>query len=101
LRLLRSSHDQLTVAWPAVAGVSRWQVVCWDRSDRSVARLKLAGKHHRATVAGLGGCESPFTIAVSGLDSEDRVLWQGGLGELALRELSKPARAGSDRRRTR
>jgi hypothetical protein len=84
VRLRRSSDDQLAVDWPAVAGVSRWHVVCWDRSDQPVARLRLAGKHRRATFAGLRALEAPFTIAVSGFDNQDRVLWQAGLGELRL-----------------
>jgi hypothetical protein len=101
LRLRRSSDDQLAVDWPAVAGVSRWQIVCWDRGDRPVARLTLAGKHRRATFAGLKAFESPFTIAVSGFDNQDRVLWQAGLGELALRSRAEPDDASSNHREKR
>jgi len=98
LRLIRSSHDQLTVTWPAVADVSRWHVICWDRGDKPVARLKLAGKHHRATFAGLGAFDSPFTIAVSGFDNQDRVSWQAGLAELALRTPPRDTDASSPNR---
>jgi hypothetical protein len=85
LWLARATGDQLGVAWSALPGVVVWQVVCWDSHDAAVGRLRLAGRHRRATFAGLAGLRQPFTIAVSGLGPDGSVLWQRGLADLSLR----------------
>ena len=92
LRVVRATRDQLGVAWSAEADVASWQVVCWDRRDAAVVRLKLTGEHRRATFAGLARLQQPFTIAVSGLGRDGSVLWQGGLAELFLRADRPPGR---------
>lgn len=85
LHLLRVTDDQLAVGWPAIAGVASWQVLCWDRDDRPVARLALGARHQRATFTALAGLAAPFTIAVSGLTETGSVRWQAGLADLSLR----------------
>jgi hypothetical protein len=85
LWLARSTRDQLSVAWSAVNDVVSWQVVCWDSRDAAVGRLRLTGRHQRATFARLAGLRQPFTIAVSGLGHDGSVLWQRGLADLYLR----------------
>ena len=85
LRVVRATRDQLGVAWSVEADPFCWQVVCWDRRDFAVARLKLGGRHRRATFAGLARLRQPFTIAVSGLGRDGSVLWQAGLADLYLR----------------
>src|SRR6266498_5847494 len=102
LRLVRATRDQLGVAWSAEADPLSWRVVCWDSRDATVARLKLAGTHRRATFAGLARLQQPFTIAVSGLGHDGSVLWQGGLADLYLRADRLAGRVGSsDRMRAR
>ncbi len=102
LRLVRATRDQLGVAWSAEADPVSWRVVCWDSRDATVARLKLAGTHRRATFAGLARLQQPFTIAVSGLGHDRSVLWQAGLADLYLRPDDPAGRDGaSDRMRTR
>ena len=102
LRLVRATRDQLGVAWSAEADPVSWRVVCWDSRDATVARLKLAGTHRRATFAGLARLQQPFTIAVSGLGRDRSVLWQAGLADLYLRPDDPAGRDGaSDRMRTR
>jgi hypothetical protein len=78
-----------------------WQVVFWDDRGAAVARLELSGTHRRATFAGLARLQQPFTIAVSGLERDGSVLWQGGLADLYLRAARPVGRGGSDRMRTR
>jgi hypothetical protein len=85
LWLARATHDQLGVAWSALPDAVVWQVVCWDSHDAAVGRLRLTGRHRRATFAGLAGLRQPFTIAVSGLGPDGSVLWQQGLADLYLR----------------
>jgi hypothetical protein len=90
------------VAWSAEADPLSWQVVCWDSRDAAVARLKLSGRHRRATFAGLARFQQPFTIAVSGLGRDGSVLWQAGLADLYLRADRPAGQQGtSDRTRTR
>jgi hypothetical protein len=84
LRVVRATRDQLRVEWAAEADPFSWQVVCWDGRDAAVARLKLSGRHRRATFAGLARLQQPFTIAVSGLADDGSVLWQAGLSDLYL-----------------
>ena len=91
LRVVRATRDQLGVVWSVEADPLFWQVVCWDRRDAAVARLKLTGTHRRATFAGLARLQQPFTIAVSGLGRDGSVLWQAGLADLYLRA-DRPAR---------
>jgi hypothetical protein len=79
------TRDQLGVAWSALPEAVAWQVVCWDCQDAAVGRLRLTGRHRRATFAGLAGLRQPFTIAVSGLGADGSVLWQRGLADLYLR----------------
>src|SRR5712692_2192722 len=101
LRVVRATRDQLGVEWSAEADPLSWQVVCWDSRDAAVARLKLTGRHRRATFAGLARLQQPFTIAVSGLGADGSVLWQGGLADLYLRAGGPAGRAGvSERMRT-
>jgi hypothetical protein len=101
LRVVRTTRDQLGVAWSTEADPLSWQVVCWDSRGAAVARLKLSGTHQRATFAGLARLQQPFTIAVSGLGRDGSVLWQGGLADLYLRAGRPAGREGSsDRRRT-
>ena len=102
LRVVRATRDQLGVAWSVEADPFCWQVVCWDRRDAAVARLKLCGRHRRATFAGLARLKQPFTIAVSGLGRDGSVLWQAGLADLYLRA-DRPAgpEGASARMRTR
>jgi len=85
LWLARATRDQLGVSWSAVTDAVAWQVVCWDRDDAAVGRLRLSGRHRRATFARLAGLRQPFTIAVSGLGVDGSVLWQRGLADLYLR----------------
>jgi hypothetical protein len=85
LRLVRTTRDQLGVAWSAAGDPFSWRVVCWDSRDAAVARLKLSGTHRRATFAGLARLRQPFTIAVSGLGCDGSVLCQAGLADLYLR----------------
>ena len=85
LWLARATRDQLGVSWSAVTDAVAWQVVCWDRDDAAVGRLRLSGRHRRATFARLAGLRQPFTIAVSGLGADGSVLWQRGLADLYLR----------------
>jgi hypothetical protein len=85
LWLARATRDQLGVAWSAVPDAVAWQVVCWDSDDAAVGRLRLRGRHRRATFARLAGLRQPFTIAVSGLGPDGSVLWQRGLADLYLR----------------
>ena len=85
LWLARATRDQLGVSWFAVTDAVAWQVVCWDSDDAAVGRLRLSGRHRRATFAGLAGLRQPFTIAVSGLGVDGSVLWQRGLADLYLR----------------
>jgi hypothetical protein len=101
-RVVRATRDQLGVAWSAGADPLSWQVVCWDSRDAEVARLKLSGRHRRATFAGLARLRQPFRIAVSGVGRDGSVLWQAGLADLYLRT-DRPAEreAASDRMRTR
>jgi hypothetical protein len=102
LRVVRATRDQLGVAWSAQPDPLSWQVVCWDSRDAAVARLKLSGRHRRATFAGLAHLQQPFTIAVSGLGRDGSVLWQGGLADLHLRADRPAGREGaSDRMRPR
>jgi hypothetical protein len=102
LRVVRTTRDQLGVAWSAEADPLAWQVVCWDSRDVAVARLKLTGRHRRATFAGLARLPQPFTIAVSGLGRDGSVLWQAGLSDLFLRAGRLTGGEGaSDRTRTR
>jgi hypothetical protein len=89
LRLLRATGDQLAVGWPAIGGVASWQVLCWDRDNRTVARLALGARHQRATFTALAGLAAPFTIAVSGLTDAGSVRWQAGLADLTLRSDSR------------
>jgi len=100
LRLARATSDQLTVAWDRQADVAVWQVVCWDSRAAPVARIRLGAKHRRATVAGLAALAQPFTISISGIDGDGRILWQAGLGELRLDPRRRLRReAVPDRRR--
>jgi len=85
LWLARATRDQLGVAWAAVPDAVAWQVVCWDSHDAAVGRLRLTGRHRRATFARLAGLPQPFTIAISGLGADGSVLWQRGLADLYLR----------------
>jgi hypothetical protein len=85
LWLARATRDQLGVAWSALPDAVVWQVVCWDSDDAAVGRLRLTGRHRRATFARLAGLRQPFTIAVSGLGADGSVLWQRGLADLYLR----------------
>jgi hypothetical protein len=85
LWLARATRDQLGVAWSALPDAVAWQVVCWDCHDAAVGRLRLTGRHRRATFARLAGLRQPFTIAVSGLGPDGSVLWQQGLADLYLR----------------
>src|SRR5512132_1010257 len=85
LWLARATRDQLGVSWSAVTDAVAWQVVCWDSDDAAVGRLRLSGRHRRATFARLAGLRQPFTIAVSGLGADGSVLWQRGLADLYLR----------------
>jgi hypothetical protein len=85
LWLARATRDQLGVAWSALPDAVAWQVVCWDSHDEAVGRLRLTGRHRRATFARLAGLRQPFTIAVSGLGADGSVLWQRGLADLCLR----------------
>ncbi len=102
LRLVRATRDQLGVAWSAEADPLSWRVVCWDSCDAAVARLKLSGRHRRATFAGLARLPQPFTIAVSGLGQDGCVIWQAGLADLYLRADRPAGRQGaSERMRTR
>jgi hypothetical protein len=90
------------VAWSVEADPFSWRVVCWDSRDAAVARLKLSGRHRRATFAGLARLRQPFTIAVSGMAGDGSVLWQGGLADLCLRQDRPAGREGaSDREGTR
>jgi hypothetical protein len=88
------TRDQLAIAWTAKVEPASWQVVGWDRNDAAVARLRLSGRHRRATIAGLARLEQPFTVAVSGLGRDGSVLWQGGLAELYLRAGHPTGREG-------
>jgi hypothetical protein len=100
--LFRATRDQLGVAWSAEADPLFWQVVCWDSRDAAVARLKLSGRHRRATFAGLARLQQPFTIAVSGLGHDGSMVWQAGLADLYLRADRSAGREGaSERMRTR
>jgi hypothetical protein len=102
LRVVRVTRDQLGVVWSADADPLFWQVVCWDSRDAAVARLKLSGRHRRATFAGLARLQQPFTIAVSGLGDDGSMLWQAGLADLHLRGDRSAGREGaSGRKRTR
>jgi hypothetical protein len=102
LRVVRATRDQLGVAWSAEADPLSWQVVCWDSRDAAVARLRLSGRHRRATFAGLARLPQPFTIAVSGRGPDGSVLWQAGLADLYLRSDRSAGREGaSERTRTR
>jgi hypothetical protein len=102
LRVVRATRDQLGVAWSAEADPLSWRAVCWDSHDVAVARLKLKGRHRRATFAGLARLQQPFTIAVSGLGHDGSVLWQAGLADLYLRADRSAGRQGaSERMRTR
>jgi hypothetical protein len=102
LRVVRATRDQLGVAWSAEADPRSWQVVCWDSRDAAVARLRLSGRHRRATFAGLARLPQPFTIAVSGRGPDGSVLWQAGLADLYLRSDRSAGREGaSERTRTR
>jgi hypothetical protein len=85
LRLVRTTRDQLGVAWSAAGDPFSWRVVCWDSRDTAVARLELSATHRRATFAGLARLRQPFTIAVSGLGCDGSVLCQAGLADLYLR----------------
>jgi hypothetical protein len=85
LWLARATRDQLGVAWSAVPDALAWQVVCWDSHDAAVGRLRLTGRHRRATFARLAGLRQPFTISVSGLGPDGSVLWQRGIADLYLR----------------
>jgi hypothetical protein len=98
LRVVRATRDQLGVAWSAESDPLSWQIVCWDSSDAAVARLKLSGRHRRATFAGLARLQQPFTIAVSGLGGDGAVLWQGGLADLYLRADPPAGREGASGR---
>jgi hypothetical protein len=98
LRVVRVTRDQLGIAWSSQADPSSWQVVCWDSRDAGVARLKLTGRHRRATFAGLARLQQPFTIAVSGLGRDGSVLWQGGLADLYLRADRPAGREGASGR---
>ncbi len=106
LWLARATRDQLGVAWSAGTDAVAWQVVCWDSHDAAVGRLRLSGRHRRATFARLAGLRQPFTIAVSGLGADGSVLWQGGLADLYLRadqttgdERASDSRPAQQRRR--
>jgi hypothetical protein len=66
------------VAWSGEADPLFWQVVCWDSRDAAVARLKLSGRHRRATFAGLARLQQPFTIAFPACDTMAR--WSGRPG---------------------
>jgi hypothetical protein len=102
LRVVRATRDQLGVAWSAEADPLFWRVVCWDSRDVAVARLKLKGRHRRATFAGLARLQQPFTIAVSGLGDDGSMVWQAGLADLYLRADRSAGREGaSERMRTR
>jgi hypothetical protein len=100
---VRTTRDQLQVEWSAEADPRFWRVVCWDGRDAAVARLKLSGEHRRATFAGLGRLQQPFTIAVSGLGADGSVLSQVGLADLFLSaggpigRAGRPDRAGGQR----
>ena len=95
LRVVRATRDQLGVAWSAEADPLFWQVVCWDSRDAAVARLKLSGRHRRATFAALARLQQPFTIAVSGVGDDGSVGWQAGLADLYLRADRSAGRAGA------
>jgi hypothetical protein len=82
LRLVSATRDKLGLVWPSVTNVRSWRVVCWDGRDKPVALLTLTSEHRRATLAGLRQLPSPFTVAVSGLDSDGAVVWQDGLADL-------------------
>jgi hypothetical protein len=100
LWLARATRDQLRVSWSAVTdAVVAWQVVCWDSDDAAVGRLRLSGRHRRATFARLAGLRQPFTIAVSGLGADGSVLWQRGLADLYLRadQTTRDERASDSR----
>jgi hypothetical protein len=84
LWLARATRDQSGVAWSAVTDAVAWQVVCWDGDDAAVGRIRLRGRHRRATFARLAGLRQPFTIAVSGLGADGSVRWQRGLADLYL-----------------
>jgi len=86
------------VAWSAEADPLFWQVVCWDSRDAAVARLKLSGRHRRATFAGLAPLQQPFTIAVSGLGHDGSMVWQAGLADLYLRADRSAGREGASER---
>jgi hypothetical protein len=95
LRVVRATRDQLGVAWSAEADPLFWQVVCWDSRDAAVARLKLSGRHRRATFAALARLQQPFTIAVSGVGDDGSMVWQAGKpifisGRIALLGERKP-----------
>src|SRR5213592_2794198 len=99
LRVVRATRDQLGVAWSVEADPFCWQVVCWDRRDAAVARLKLSGTHRRATFAGLARLRQPFTIAVSGRGRDGSVLWQAGLADLYLRADRRAGRSAANQGR--
>jgi hypothetical protein len=102
VRVVRVTRDQLGVVWSADAEPRFWQIVCWDSRDVAVARLKLSGRHRRATFAGLARLQQPFTIAVSGLGDDGSVVWQAGLADLHLRGDRSAGREGAfGRKRTR
>src|SRR5215218_7166617 len=102
LRVVRATLNLVGVAWSAEADPLSWQVVCWDSRDAAVARLKLSGRHRRATFAGLARLQQPFTIAVSGVGRDGSVLWQAGLADLYLRADRPAGRQGApDRMPTR
>ena len=95
LRVVRTTRDQLGVAWSAEADPLSWQIVCWDSRGAAVARLKLTGTHRRATFAGLARLQQPFTIAVSGLEAMAPCSGSVGLpicicGRIALRGEREP-----------
>jgi hypothetical protein len=85
LWLVRATRDHLGVAWSSPSEAVVWQVICWDSRDAAVGRLRLAGRHRRATFVRLAGLRQPFTIAVSGLGPDGSVVWQRGLADLYLR----------------
>jgi hypothetical protein len=99
LWLVRATRDQLGVVWSALPDAVAWQVVCWDSQDAPVGRLRLRGRHRRATFARLAGLRQPFTIAVSGLGADGSVLWQGGLADLYLPADQTDSRPAQQRRR--
>jgi hypothetical protein len=102
LRVVRATRDQLGVAWSAEADPLFWQVVCWDSRDAAVARLKLSGRHRRATFAALARLQQPFTIAVSGVGDDGSMVWQAGIADLYLRADRSAGRAeASEPMRTR